>query len=371
MIKKSFFLFGLICSYAGLAFPQIAENYMNKSIDGYIHLYFDEQYFLVDQNCEFRMYTRVTKYDKDRGGFNGFFTDYYNNDIPALTGEYEQGRKNGIFKGFYDTGKRKFIINFKNDIPEGSCHYFYPSGEPWVNLNYKDGTPYLLDYWNEKGKKKVDDGKGLFEFDQTVHDFNEFGFKSVKFKGRVKDGRPNGAWDAYLTYPKGADELIGNEYFSKGRFVYADYSFPKNLAPGTSMVKLTPFFNSDNAHALTYKNCTIDDDQGFNYYLQNLLNTSPVLLMALNTRDSLQNPEVEVMVDEHGRSKEISLSGGELQDELTLLLKKALTDVPYWIPSYKNGHTIGDTIHISFSMSRNEEGAIVFNYPLMRREKGK
>ncbi len=350
------------------AYAQQPSNYMDKSIDGYIHLYFDQQYYLVNQNCVYKTFTRVVKYDKSNGGFNSFFTDYYNNNQPALTGKYLEGKKEGEFKGFYENGIPKFTINFKGNLPDGDWKYFYPSGNIWLDLSYKNNQITIKNYFDEKGRQQIEDGKGKLRLNETVSDFNEFGFTGISFEGKVKNGMPDGVWSSYLNYPKNSSEYIGAEQFENGKFKTSDYTYPKNFSPKNSLVKFHPVLIADNGEALIFKNCTIDDNQGYNLYLQTYLNNNIIF----EKSDVLpQEPfEVKLDINDMGQVKSV-ITSDDLDPELSNVLKHVLLTVPYFIPSYLNGKTISDTLIIKFSILQDDESKFYFNYPDIKRANGK
>ncbi|MEO5911313.1 MAG: hypothetical protein ABIP95_10520 [Pelobium sp.] len=371
MIKKAIYVLVLSFLFLGKAgFAQDNKDFMSKSIDGYIHLYYDVQYCLVDESCEFKTYTRVTKYDKAKGGFNGFFTDYYNNNQPALTGTYLEGKKNGEFKFTYPNGKVKSSIFYNNNIPEGKWRYFYLSGNPWLEIEFKNQIPYLISFWDEKGMKRIENGKGKLKLSQPVLDFNEFGFINTIVKGSLKNGRPDGIWQNLLGYPKAEDEVIGNELYNDGEFVQSQYTYPPNIKTNQSLISMVPFFYPLNAETMIYKGCTVDENQNYNIYLQNYLNTNLPLIWTLKNAPDIDKFTVKVEVRANGQSAAITFP-----DEFPILfansLKIALSNIPYWIPSFKDGKTIDDVLEITLYKINLENDVISFGYPIIKRNNGR
>ena len=227
-----------------------ANNYTMQSINGYVRLYFDDQYYLVDQSCEYKTYTRVVKYDQIKGGFNGFFTDYYNNNIPALTGTYLSGKKEGEFKGYYPSGKLRSIQLYLNDVPNGKWQYFYSNGSPWINVEFKNQIPYVQEFWNVKGKKRIKEGNGNFSLTNEPAEYSEHGFTGLVYKGNIKNGRPNGLWVALLDYGKTV-ELVGTEIYNKNNFIESNYSYPQNVKPTQSIISILPASSAEKSSNLT------------------------------------------------------------------------------------------------------------------------
>lgn len=345
-----------------------ADSYIKNSIDGYIHLFYDQQYYLVDENCPFKTYTRVTKFDKEKGGVYGFFTDYYNNGAVYLTGNYTEGKKDGNFKAYYPSGKPKYSINFKDNKETGVWEYYYPSGNLWYQIEFKNNITYLNQYINEYGQAKIKLGKGKYSFKQEAIGFNDIGYTAIIYEGRIKNGLPKGVWSTFLTYQDNKKELIGTELFNKGVFIDSYYFFPKVLPPNSSLVKLYPNFFEDNALSLIYKNCTIDDNQGFNLYLQNELNNAlSMFIIAENI--SPQTYTVAATINERGNISKITLPD-DLSSALKSFTKKTLENINYWIPSFKDGKTIADTLKIKIELNFNEKEEPFFGYPTIIRENG-
>jgi antitoxin component YwqK of YwqJK toxin-antitoxin module len=371
MMKKLFlfiFIFNLVLTVKAQSVLD-SEKYVNKSIDGYIHLYYDQQYFLVDENCEYKTYTRVVKFDKSNGGFNGFFTDYFNDGTVCLMGNYISGKKDGNFKGFYPSGKPKFNISFKDDKQIGISEYYYPSGNLSHQIEFKNNKAFLKQYFNNYGQAQIKLGKGEYSFTENATGFNEYGFTAITYDGKVKNGLPQGNWRTVLEYNNNNREFIGAEMYSDGQFQTSNYYFPDRLPSSTSLIKFYPSFKADNATLFTYKNCTIDDNQGFNFYLQNQLNKA-LSLYVLTEKISSQTYIVTVAVNERGNSTKITFPE-DIPSSLKNFTKKTLENINYWIPSFKNRETISDTLKIKIELTIDEKDEPFFAYPSISREKGR
>lgn len=342
-------------------------NYFKNSIDGYVHLYFDHQYFLVDEDCSFKTFTRVIKYDEGAGGFNSFFIDYYNNNATALTGKYVNGNKEGVFKQFYPNGTPQSLSEFENNLPVGEWIYFYPSGNPWIVVKYKNAVPYIMEYWNEKGVKKVKSGKGRYQSKQEIFDFNEYGYSGTLAMGRLNEGRPIGAWSNYLDFPETGNQWIGGEIFSKNGFKKSMYIFPTNLAKNTSIIQLLPSQLWDNSAVLKYKNCTIDDQKLFNLYLQNYINAALPNIWQFDEVPLENSFTATVNINQFGQSISVQISEN-VPKEFGFALQYALKSVTYWIPSFIKGKTVEDSLEITFFKQINEDGVVSFNYPKIKRK---
>src|SRR6476659_265508 len=328
MKKTIIYLFvGIFFNLSVFAQNGGVAKYTKPSIDGYIHLFFDQQYYFVDEDCQFKAYTRVIKYDKEKGGYNGFFTDYDTQDHPVLTGTYKNGKKEGLFKQFYPTtGIVKMECTFENNFPVGEWNYYYPSGNLWIRIAVKNREIHIIDYWDEKGNQKVKAGKGFYKLLTQTFEYNEFGYTGYLCEGRLKDGQPVGVWSNSLVYPKGAPELIGNELFADSGFVRSNYIYPEQTLPTTSLITIIPNNDFVNADFLRYKSCTVDDIKGFNLYLQNYLNIQLPMIWTLgNVPDEFN---CTVNVNESGQSTDIIL-GDNIPEKVVKALKYALEIVTF------------------------------------------
>lgn len=369
-MKKLFLLFWINVIANVLFAQEKANNYVLKSIDGYVHLYYDDQYYLVDHNCEFRTYTRVIKYDQSIGGFNGFFTDYYNNNIPALTGTYTEGKRDGEFKGYYPSGQLRSVKFYQNDVPTGNWKYFYSNGSPWITVEFKNQIPYVQEFWNVKGKQRIKEGNGTHNLIIETTDYSEYGYTGMAFKGNIKNGRPNGLWTAFLDYGGNTQELIGTEFFIKNNFITSNYTFPEGIKPNQSFIIILPTAVDERSASLISKSCTIDDNKGFTQYLQNHLNSSLPKFWMLETLPIDDFFDVMIRVNKKGESSKIIIPN-TLPQKFVEALENSLKTIPYWIPSFINNKTIDDTFIITITKFFNEKGEPSFGYPTINRKNGK
>ncbi len=366
MKLKHLILFIFFLKYADV-FAQTENNkFFTHTKEGYTHFFYDEQYYLVDEYCKFRHYTRVIKKVKGKNTFDGFFTDYYNNNRVALTGIYVDGVKNGVFKNYYYNGKLKYEVVFVNDKPEGIARYYYDNGTPWMVINHKNSKIFITDYWDPYGVKKVTEGKGRFEYKDWIWGFNDTGFNAVVYRGRLRDSLPSGSWSILLSYPRSPEELVAIENFQKGEFLNS-FSMRNPYYPTkASNLKFYPPFVDARSQKFISKHCGIDDNQDYTNYLENYLNRN--FDFSLFTQSDIQkNFTCEVVVDENGQAFSVNIVEGE-PGRVNDILKALLTYVPYWIPSYIDGKTVTDRLTIRFSLNAKEAERRFENFNITREE---
>lgn len=366
MKLKHLILFIFLFNYVDVLAQTDSSTLYTNTKDGYTHFYYDEQYYLVDKDCKFRHYTRVLKKVKKGNLIDGFFTDYYNNDRIALTGNYINGEKSGPFKNYYFNGKLKSEIPFLNNKPSGVAKYYYDNGTPWMIIHHRESKVFITDYWDPFGNKKVTEGKGSFEYQDWAWGFNDTGFNSITYKGRLRDGLPNGSWSIFANYPNSPSELLSIENFQKGVFVdsynFNNLSYPKKA----SNLKFYPSFEDNNSQKFISKNCRIDDNQNYTTYLENFLNRN--FDFKLITNQPTITPFIfEVSINERGRANAINIKQGD-NERIDNYIKALFGIVPYWIPSFINGKTISDKLTITFSLDNTKPEKRFENLKISRQE---
>lgn len=347
-------------------FAQFSGNkFYQKTKEGYYHFYYDQQYYLVPQDCKFKFFTRVIEHVKDKNVFDGFFTDYFNNNKIALTGTYKMGLKNGIFKNYYPNGNLRYEVTFQNNEIIGKAHFFYDNGKPWLNLEIKDGAFYILEYWNPVGKQRVKEGNGVYEYKDWYWGYNVYGFDAIVYKGRVKNGLTNGQWSIFFSYPDSSLELYRTELMNKGKFLGANLYIAPATSTKASMVKFIPNFDDIRSTSFISKDCTIDDNQNFTSFLEGFLNQA---FEAAALPEDLQSNVIQcnVVVNQWGRAIDVNSDVGSPMMDRSL--KIALSAIEYWIPSYKNNETITDTLAIKFNVNQIKGKPSFSNFKIKRHE---
>ncbi len=362
-----FFLLSIF--HARVAAQETAGLYYEKETDSTFSFYFDEQYFLTDKKCEFAAYKRVTSYNPADKSFSGAFTDYYGDGAPALTGVYENGKKNGVFKGYYPSGYLKYQVNFTDDKPTGDWTFYYPSGRPQTIYQYKNGVLNLLENWDTSGKKTVTAGNGRFTFTNTPFMYNDVGYKSIIYTGKITDGQPNGVWSVYLKHDKGPNDFAGSEVFRQGKFISGYNNFMQVNYIKNPVVKIIAPLYFVNAEKLVSKNCTVDEHLDYTKYLkEHLQNTIGDFIY--EQAGLVQNMTITFTVNEKGQSSNIQILNQNNQfiiRELTAAIK----EVRFWIPSQKDGKAIKDNFTVKTGQYLDEKGNAIFEMPVISREMGR
>lgn len=372
---KGWFVIGFIMVAPSLALCGSLDTATNAPVfyerggDDTIRLFYDDRYYLVDKHCEFRAIERMGRYDFQRQVFIGEFTDFDNQGRKILEGRYIDGKKHGDFKAYHPNGQLKWQLIYSNGVPVGSLNLFYPDGSSLLEVSYADGGMRILNFWDRRGRQRVTDGKGRYEFPVMADGYNEFGYIRYNRKGRVVDGHPHGSWAIEYVFADGKKRDAGYESYNKGHFVqgyevYTDETFFE--APRYHLLPID-FFKG--AEAMIVKGCTIDEYTGFTGFLAEYL--SEWFDNGLDEMPDPVNIEFKVTVRDNGMPRGVVMNATFDTKRYADLLLQALDGVAYWLPSYNAGKYIDDTLTVTME-AFPDAGCqkMRFHAVTIRREKG-
>lgn len=346
--------------------PQFYERGANDLI----RLFYDDHYYLVDKDCEFRAIERVGRYDFQQQLFIGEFADFDNQGRKILEGHYIDGKKQGDFKAYHPNGQLKWQLTYSNGAPVGSLHLFYPDGKPLLEVSYADDGMRILNFWDKRGRQRVTDGKGRYEFSVIADGYNEFGYIRYNRKGKVVDGRPHGTWTIEYVFDDGKEMNAGYEFYNKGQFVQGYEAYTDETFFDTPRYHLVPVDFSNGSEAMIVKGCTIDEYTGFTGYLAEYL--SGRFDEALDEMPDPVKIEFIVTVKKTGEPRGIEMKTTFETKRYADLLLETLNGVAYWLPSYAAGEYIEDKLNVTveaFPDARYQK--IRFFDVKIQREKGK
>lgn len=334
---------------------QEGAAYIEIAGGGKFRFHYNEQYFLVDKNCEFLARTRTSGMTAEKQ-FNGPFTDYSPEGSTLLSGHYQKGSKEGTFRAFYPNGFLRWQGDFRNDEPLGTWNYYYPDGTPKMILEFSADGTLIREVWNDKGKQVVKNGEGHFFLRDFQFGYNSVGHEALLYRGRVRGGLPYRRWTVHYEYPGGRTEELGPVIFRNG------------MSTGVTPVRFseTEFFT--NAENFTAKHCAVDDQINFSEYLRNHLNHSFDFRTLLP--DSIP-PVIEATLEVTGKGepKHVTVNTA-LGKAAESGLKRLLSSITYWIPSRKDGQLISDSLKVSVEVLRRQNKPPVFGYPKIIRSNG-
>lgn len=350
------------------------QTYFEPVGDTLTRFFFDENYYLVDQHCEFKTIERVTGFNKDNNKFEGKFKDF---DVATghaiLHGSYRQGLKEGVFKAFYPDGKLRWETTFQNDAPLGEWRYYYPDGKLHLIITLTENSFTIDQMWNEKGDQVIVDGNGLYNLDRPIIGFTEHGYTYYNRTGEVKDGVPEGRWPITMFVSDKVKEIAGTEIFKDGKLAGETKNFHLFQTFFGSMQSLIefPILPSDyfpRAEYLIGKGCTFDDFSGFTYFI----GTKFQRYLKINAKDLDLETEIQyqVNVSRKGAPRVRNITSSyPLNNKQKMLIRQMVNSIYYYLPSYLNDKPINDKLTVHFTLKWNEEQKSVTNVQL-QREKG-
>lgn len=328
--------------------------YYERMHQGRYRFFFDDRYYLAEKSCGFMTTIREAGFDPGHQVFDGPFTDYNLAGQKILTGNYNKGTKTGVFQAFHPNGQLKWEVNFTDGQPAGLWQYYYPDGRPMLVLDYNGEEMEFRDYWDLKGKHRVQNGKGRYQMRVEIDGYNEFGAVYVLRRGRVKNGKPDRVWSLDLIYPDDTSDRIGNDRYQNGQITeQAGYGRLLNdYLSGSDRFSLVPQSWFVRAEDLERKKCTIDEYSGFTVYLMRYLE---------DALKSIQHPErpaqqvaYTVSVNKDGMGVEVS-PVAHLSDGLTeRWLLQRLRAIDFWHPSFLDGEYIDDELTVRFVIGSDE-----------------
>lgn len=124
-----YFLFSIYISFA----QEI--QYREPASKGYMRFFYDDNYYLVDKDCEFKAIERVAQYDTITFKFNGEFKDFLSNGRLILHGAYKNGIKHGNYTAYHPNGEIKWETVYVEGKESGEWKYYYPDGKPLLVLS--------------------------------------------------------------------------------------------------------------------------------------------------------------------------------------------------------------------------------------------
>lgn len=342
--------------------------------DTLVRFFFDENYYLVDKNCEFKTIERVAGFDKEGSKFEGQFKDFHVATGHAiLVGTYRDGLKEGPFKAYYPDGQLRWETTFRNGLPIGEWRYYYADGKPHLFITLEENSFTIDQMWNKNGEQVVENGNGLYNLDSPIIGFTEHGYTYYNRSGKVTNGMPEGRWPIMIFVSDKIRQNVGTEIFEGGKLVRESINrelFRTYYGSLQSLVEFSILPNDyfPRAEYLLSKNCSFDDFSGF----RNFIATKFFRYLQIGATDLDLKTEItyHVRVSKKGIPKVRSVSSSDtLTYEQRALMKEMVNSITYYLPSYLEGKPVKDNLTIHFTLHWNDEHKGILNVKL-QREKG-
>ncbi|TDQ73338.1 toxin-antitoxin system YwqK family antitoxin [Sphingobacterium yanglingense] len=374
-MKKIVYLITLLCAVL-LQETKAQPNgalYFEDAPNNMMRFYFDQNYFLVDKNCEFKYVERVSSFDKKTNKFEGVFKDFDPNGRLILTGHYQEGKKQGEFKAFHPNGALKWETNFINDAPSGSWKYYYPDGKPMLFVTITLNNFYINQYWNREGTQLVKDGEGKYDIDLPIVGFTDHGYTRFNRQGKVKNGQPDGIWYiSFVDERKRRDtHLLFIEQYEDGRLNGKNFEegFEHLLIAEEDFV-FTPNDYFPRAEFMLSKRCSFDEFTGFNIFIANKFTKYLSEVGYSNNQDVQKEITYVVNVSKNGVPSSAKLENiASFSKEERFHFNQMINQIGYYLPSYNQSLPIADILTIKFVI-QSQAGTIHISPVQIQREKG-
>ena len=331
-----------------------------------VRFFFDENYFLVDKDCVFKSVERVAGFDVTSSQLDGRFTDFDQQGNVILEGNYRNGRKEGLFQAYHPNGVKKWETRFLNNLPVGLWEYYYPDGRPMLTLEVDSTQTQILSYTDRRGRPRVKNGSGLYDFKIPMQGYNPYGYSFLRYRGRLKDGKPNGYWEIFFQSEDQQSERVAEEEYKNGR-LQSGMDLIQQAPYRSLRYNFLPFESFVRGETLISKQCSYDDFSGFTLYLANHLTTA--FAQATTPPANEQTFELVFQVSVAGETSSW-LTTKSINEEMDQAILLVLQSVDYFVPSVKNDVLIDDKITLSGVVSADERGQLEFHSLSIGRENG-
>lgn len=330
--------------------------YMEPAGNGEIRFYFDERYYFVDRDCEFRAIERIGKINPETQLFDGPFIDYNYRGQLILSGHYTNGIRNGDFKAYHGNGQLKWEVRYENGEPVGLWKYYYPDGKPMVYTEYSENAMLIKEYWDQSGKHQVKNGNGKYEMKLELDGYSPYGIKYIVRKGRIKNGLQHGFWALQLIYGDDSKENMSGQIYRDGILV-SDPEYSMSMIPqGASRIYLTPIPWFLRAEELIGKGCTIEEHEGFTEYITLYLEEY-FKGFYISGFEPIR-AEFDITVSKEGKLLRLEPKNDWVDLDFLRMIRNAIQLIDFWFPSYNGQEFVEDTQRLSFDIYSDNENRV-------------
>ena len=350
---------------------QILPDIINDSL---LRFYYDENYFMVDKNCEFKSIERVIKINPTFGKFDGDFKDFGLHGHVVLEGRYKDGEKDGFFKAYHPNGALKWETEFRKNEIASDWKFYYPDSKPMLFLKQTDSLLIFDQFWNTLGQQLIKDGQGYYEMTIPIFGYTEHGYEKYHRTGKIVNGLPDENWNIYFVAndKRASKNLAIVEQYDKGVLLHTrktyDFEFLNNYI---NTFSLTPFSNFNNAEHFYSKPCKFDDHINFNIFLAFLIRNNLIEKELTISENGTYPVSYKVRINRDGGLR--SLFSVDIDKSLSsrqkILIHDALAMITHYLPSFADGKVISDELIIEFEI-QYFDGEILIKPVKITREKG-
>jgi hypothetical protein len=334
-----------------IRFRTIGRDSVNMSLN--------EDYYLIEDSCA--AIIRYAHYDGANRKFFGHFKDVskQNPALVLLEGNYTpDGLKDGTFISRYANGNLRSKGNYKNDQYDGTWEVNYDNDKPEIAFEATDGVIKILNVWNDKGLKTVDNGKGNYLVN----------LGGITWAGKLENGRPDGTWKAYRTddatqatfikesfkkgvFQKGSSSVM--DYTNASRIIYFSQDMFPYVRAEKLMISATPCGGAKQKHLISaqYK-------QGISSFTEAIQELVTPYLSKLDLKNYNDHIDLEGTISEVGIIYNLQYSN-PFNEPMARGLINQLRRLPTLEPATADGKPIKQNIVFTF---RFNSGTYSFTY---------
>jgi len=338
-------------------------RYKEKVNESYTRFFYDDNYYLVDKDCEFKSIERVVQYDTLKWKFNGEFKDFNLQGRLLLHGFYKDGVRNGNFTAYHPNGQIRWESTYVDNKEIGLWKYYYPDGKPMLTLSFENDDFRFVDFWDKYGIQKIANGEGEYEMTFPIKGFTDHGFTSYLKKGKISKGKPEGTWTTsfienerrkifHPVFHESYSEGVQQKFIPSGHFVNEFISYEDfYIVP-------SDFFSR--AESFIVQACDFDSYSGFSAHIIKKFNDY-LSEENFETVDTAYEFKVNYNVSNKGlvNSMKVLESPQSLPRADTNKIKALFESVKYFIPSIANGKPIRDNITLIGNFITSKEITII------------
>lgn len=329
-----------------------------------INLALNHQFNLIEDSCsQVIRYGHMNMFTRK---FFGKFKDVSKLDpkIVLTEGNYTaDGLKEGYFITHYLNGNLEAKGNFKNNQYDGDWEIYYADGKPMMTFTANGGDIKIIDVWDAKGNKTVNNGSGNYRVD----------LEGLYWKGKLLNGKPDGTWKAANPDDATNVTLVSETYkeglFKKGTNALGNYTdapqlvlVPPNKLPfinaETFMIALV---GCDGVSLVGKRVVNAQYSAGMSNFTDNIVRLVGPYLQTVDLRPYENTLIINGEISESGRVTNLS-AGNAFNSELARGIIRELYALPYLQPATVDGKPTKQKFNITFNFTR---GSYRFTYTFL------
>ncbi len=345
----------------------------NFKIGDYIEV-FENDSILVYFNCtgtivkkECAQFVRKGKIDSINCNVSGIFYDYDLDSNLFLKAKMVNDFLNGKATYYHKNGKIRATGKYLDNIKNGVWTFFYPNGNLEKVLNFVNGSPLIVAYYNEKGEQIVINGTGKYKGIFCPY----MGCKPFIVKGKVLNGKMEGKWKLVNTisatydfffeelYVSNSNQVIGTEVFKDGKFIKGysgGYSYTNS-----QKIQINGYYvNEDLILYGNQTSCPGDQRFYFLHYQESLLEEKfyPQLINSISESINCELKNqwliVGLNVTKEGKLDKLNIKSSINDNKLEKQISLIISEMKGWNPETKNNNSVDSDLFFSIIISNKQ-----------------